>query len=141
MRNDTRKHFNNFAAQVAKLNGVPDATQKFAVDPTIQQRLEKRIQESSDFLSRINMVGVDELKLEAFLEVARAHPGRIEPGDHPMGFFDVGKFGAEPLGEIAVPFTRARRANGTDENRGTADSRLPRLRAMSWRSIDLFSTR
>ena len=64
MRNDTRKHFNNFAAQVAKLNGVPDATQKFAVDPTIQQRLEKRIQESSDFLSRINMVGVDELKGE-----------------------------------------------------------------------------
>ncbi|SES09551.1 phage major capsid protein, P2 family [Vreelandella subterranea] len=64
MRNDTRKHFNNFASQVAKLNGVPDATQKFAVDPTIQQRLEKRIQESSDFLSRINMVGVDELKGE-----------------------------------------------------------------------------
>lgn len=64
MRNDTRTHFNNFAAQVAKLNGVPDATQKFAVDPTIQQRLEKRIQESSDFLSRINMVGVDELKGE-----------------------------------------------------------------------------
>ncbi|WP_336268815.1 phage major capsid protein, P2 family [Vreelandella arctica] len=64
MRNDTRSHFNNFAAKVAKLNGVPDATQKFAVDPTIQQRLEKRIQESSDFLSRINMVGVDELKGE-----------------------------------------------------------------------------
>jgi P2 family phage major capsid protein len=64
MRNDTRTHFNSFAAQVAKLNGVPDATQKFAVDPTIQQRLEKRIQESSDFLSRINMVGVDELKGE-----------------------------------------------------------------------------
>lgn len=64
MRNDTRTHFNNFAAQVAKLNGVPDATQKFAVDPTIQQRLEKRIQESSDFLSRINIVGVDELKGE-----------------------------------------------------------------------------
>lgn len=64
MRNDTRTHFNSFAAQVAKLNGVPDATQKFAVDPTIQQRLEKRIQESSDFLSRINIVGVDELKGE-----------------------------------------------------------------------------
>ncbi|QNU62241.1 phage major capsid protein, P2 family [Vreelandella titanicae] len=64
MRNDTRTHFNNFSAQVAKLNGVPDATQKFAVDPTIQQRLEKRIQESSDFLSRINIVGVDELKGE-----------------------------------------------------------------------------
>lgn len=64
MRNDTRIHFNQFAAQVAKLNGVPDATQKFAVDPTIQQRLEKRIQESSDFLNRVNMIGVDELKGE-----------------------------------------------------------------------------
>lgn len=64
MRNDTRVLFNQFTAQVAKLNGVPDATQKFAVDPSIQQRLEKRIQESSDFLSRINMIGVDELKGE-----------------------------------------------------------------------------
>ena len=64
MRNDTRKSFTQFASQVAKLNGVPDATQKFAVDPSIQQRLEKRIQESSDFLSRINMIGVDELKGE-----------------------------------------------------------------------------
>lgn len=64
MRNDTRTLFNAFAAQVAKLNGVPDATQKFAVEPTIQQRLEKRIQESSDFLNRINMIGVDELKGE-----------------------------------------------------------------------------
>ncbi|MCI0508599.1 P2 family phage major capsid protein [Chromohalobacter marismortui] len=64
MRNDTRILFNQFADQVAKLNGVPDATQKFAVDPTIQQRLEKRIQESSDFLNRVNMIGVDELKGE-----------------------------------------------------------------------------
>ncbi|OHV11211.1 phage major capsid protein, P2 family [Kushneria phosphatilytica] len=64
MRNETRILFNKFASQVATLNGVPDATQKFAVEPTIQQRLEKRIQESSDFLSRINMIGVDELKGE-----------------------------------------------------------------------------
>lgn len=64
MRNDTRILFNQFATQVAKLNGVPDATQKFAVDPSVQQRLEKRIQESSDFLRRINMIGVDELKGE-----------------------------------------------------------------------------
>ena len=64
MRNDTRILFNQFASQVAKLNGVPEATQKFAVDPSVQQRLEKRIQESSDFLGRINMIGVDELKGE-----------------------------------------------------------------------------
>lgn len=64
MRNDTRILFNQFTTQVARLNGVPDATRKFAVDPSVQQRLEKRIQESSDFLSRINMIGVDELKGE-----------------------------------------------------------------------------
>lgn len=64
MRNDTRLLFNQFATQVAKLNGVPNATQKFAVDPSVQQRLEKRIQESSDFLTRVNMIGVDELKGE-----------------------------------------------------------------------------
>ncbi|WP_110717289.1 phage major capsid protein, P2 family [Salinicola acroporae] len=64
MRNDSRILFNQFAAQVAKLNGVPDATQKFAVEPSVQQRLEKRIQESSDFLRRINIIGVDELKGE-----------------------------------------------------------------------------
>lgn len=64
MRNDTRIHFNQFAAQVAKLNGIEDATHKFAVEPSVQQRLEKRIQESSDFLNRINMIGVDELKGE-----------------------------------------------------------------------------
>ncbi|SDK68351.1 phage major capsid protein, P2 family [Billgrantia gudaonensis] len=64
MRNDTRTVFNQFAAQVASLNGVPDATQMFTVEPTIQQRLEKRIQESSDFLNRVNVIGVDELKGE-----------------------------------------------------------------------------
>lgn len=64
MRNDTRILFNQFASQVAKLNGVQAASQKFAVDPSVQQRLEKRIQESSDFLGRINMIGVDELKGE-----------------------------------------------------------------------------
>lgn len=64
MRNDTRILFSQFAAKVAKLNGVPDATQKFAVNPSVQQKLEKRIQESSDFLTRVNMIGVDELKGE-----------------------------------------------------------------------------
>ena len=60
MRNDTRLAFNDFVHQIAQLNGVPDATVKFSVAPSIQQKLETRIMESSDFLSKINMVPVVE---------------------------------------------------------------------------------
>lgn len=64
MRTQTRLAFNALTAQIASLNGVPSATEKFSVDPTIQQTLESRMQESSDFLGRINMVGVLEQKGE-----------------------------------------------------------------------------
>lgn len=60
MKKDTRLKFNKLAAHIAQLNGVPLATEKFSVDPTIQQKLEAAIQESSDFLKMINLVGVDE---------------------------------------------------------------------------------
>ncbi len=60
MRNETRTAFNAFMQTLASLNGVPSASVKFAVSPSIQQKLESRIQESSDFLQRINLVGVTE---------------------------------------------------------------------------------
>ena len=60
MLKETRIAFNQYAAQVAKLNGVEDAMEKFAVEPTVQQRLETKIQESSEFLSKINVIGVKE---------------------------------------------------------------------------------
>lgn len=60
MRNDTRLVFNAYMAAIATLSGVPDASAKFTVDPSVQQTLETHIQESSDFLSRINIIGVDE---------------------------------------------------------------------------------
>lgn len=60
MRNETRLHFNAFTAQIAQLNGVPSACEKFTVSPSVQQTLETKIQESTDFLTRINMVGVAE---------------------------------------------------------------------------------
>lgn len=59
MRNETRIAFNAFVQAVAELNGVPDARTKFAVSPSVQQTLESRIQQSSEFLKRINVVGVD----------------------------------------------------------------------------------
>lgn len=64
MRNDTRVLFNAYLAQLAALNSVPDATKKFTVTPSVQQTLETKIQESSAFLSKINIVPVSEQKGE-----------------------------------------------------------------------------
>lgn len=60
MRNNTRVLFTAFVSQIALLNAVPDATVPFTVTPEIEQKLEAKIQESSDFLSRINMITVAE---------------------------------------------------------------------------------
>lgn len=59
MRNDTREKFSAYMQQVASLNGVASASVPFSVAPSVQQKLEQRMQESSAFLSAINMVGVD----------------------------------------------------------------------------------
>jgi P2 family phage major capsid protein len=47
-------------AQIATLNGVSDVTKSFSVQPSVQQTIETRMQESSEFLGQINIVGVDE---------------------------------------------------------------------------------
>lgn len=60
MRNNTRLLYTALLAQIASLNGVASATEKFNVDPTIQQKLETRMQESSGFLKSINIMGVTE---------------------------------------------------------------------------------
>lgn len=60
MRNDTRTHFNAYLGGLAALNQVESVTQAFNVQPAVQQTLETKIQESSDFLSKINMPGVTE---------------------------------------------------------------------------------
>lgn len=64
MRNETRILFNAYLEQIAKLNGVPDASVKFTTAPSVQQTLESKIQESSDFLTKINIIGVTEQKGE-----------------------------------------------------------------------------
>ncbi|MDM5086274.1 phage major capsid protein, P2 family [Aeromonas rivipollensis] len=62
MRNETRQKFNEFTGQVAKLNAITSAMVKFNVQPSVQQTLETKMQESVAFLSMINMVPVDDLK-------------------------------------------------------------------------------
>ncbi len=64
MKKDTRKAYEQYAAQIAKLNDTADVAAKFTVEPTVQQRLETKIQESSAFLGRINILPVTELEGE-----------------------------------------------------------------------------
>lgn len=60
MRNETRIALNKYTAAIAQLSGVESAAVKFNVAPTVQQKLENRIQLSSNFLERINIVPVTE---------------------------------------------------------------------------------
>ena len=64
MKNDTRLAYNGYLAQQVKLNAVPSATESFTVAPSVQQRLETKIQESSAFLKRINIIGVRDMQGE-----------------------------------------------------------------------------
>lgn len=62
MKNQTRVHLNGYIERLAALNGVdPGAVvSKFTATPSVQQTLENKIQESSQFLQSINVYGVDE---------------------------------------------------------------------------------
>lgn len=73
MKNTTRQAFNAYLNQLASLNGVEDATQKFAVEPSVTQKLQDRMRESTVFLQLINMIIVDEMKGET-LGLDVAHP-------------------------------------------------------------------
>lgn len=60
MKFATRKLFTACMVELAILNSVSDVNYKFSVDPSVQQKLETKIQQSSDLLSRINIYTVDE---------------------------------------------------------------------------------
>lgn len=62
MRNETRSAYASLLSQISKLNAVADATKNFTVTPSVQQTLEAKIQESSDFLSKINMSPVTDMQ-------------------------------------------------------------------------------
>ena len=89
MRNVTRALFTAFLANVAVLNEVAAATDKFNVAPAVQQRVEQRLQESSEFLKLINIITVTEqsgqvLGLDAFPHASRTNTGaghRRQPTD------------------------------------------------------------
>ena len=65
MKNKTRQQFNGYLANQAMLNGVPNATEQYTVEPAVQQKIEQHIQESSEFLRKINITPVTDQKGEA----------------------------------------------------------------------------
>mgnify|MGYP003387500627 CR=1 FL=1 len=84
MRNDTRIAFTNYTAQIARLNGVADATKTFVAAPSVQQVLEDRIQESSDFLRQINMYPVTEQEGEKIgMSISGTIAGRTNTANNP----------------------------------------------------------
>jgi P2 family phage major capsid protein len=64
MRNESRQVYNQYLARVALLSGInaADVTKTFSVEPSVQQKLETAMQESSAFLGKINITPVDELQ-------------------------------------------------------------------------------
>ncbi|NMM75569.1 phage major capsid protein, P2 family [Rhodococcus sp. SRB_17] len=79
MKNETRKHYGAYLAQLAAINGVASAAEKFTVAPSIQQKLESSMQESSAFLQLINVVGVEEQSGESLgLGISGTIAGRTD---------------------------------------------------------------
>ncbi|WP_447555703.1 phage major capsid protein, P2 family [Vreelandella sp. EE22] len=105
MRNDTRKAFNAFKSQLAQLNGVENTSEQFNVTPGVQQTLETRMQESSEFLSRINMVGVDEIKGQKVgLGVSGPIAGRTNVEQKDRQTRDVAELTAESYECVSTEF-------------------------------------
>lgn len=62
MKNNTRFKLNAYMSVLAEINNInlSALNSKFTVEPSVAQTLETKIQESSDFLTRINIVPVAE---------------------------------------------------------------------------------
>lgn len=66
---NTRTCLDNYFARQAQINNVSVSTltKRFSVDPAVQQRLENASMQSSEFLNRINVIGVNDQEGEKVL--------------------------------------------------------------------------
>ncbi|QKV52394.1 phage major capsid protein, P2 family [Comamonas antarctica] len=97
MRNDSRRVFNTYMARVAELNGIDlaDTDKSFAVIPSVQQKLETAMQESSEFLSKINVIPVTEQQGEKLgLSLSGPSAGRTNTADKERKTRDLTALGA-----------------------------------------------
>ena len=81
MKTATRALFTAYVSQIALVNGISaaDATTKFAIAPTVEQKLEGRLRASSEFLQQINVIPVTEQEGEVLgIGVSRSLAGRTD---------------------------------------------------------------
>jgi len=62
MNANALKRFETLKGLLGKAYGIADVSRQFAVEPSVEQRLQDKIVANSDFLQRINVVPVTELK-------------------------------------------------------------------------------
>lgn len=67
MKNETRKIFNKMCSDMGRTYGVDQVDRHFAATPSVEQKLNDKVVETSDVLQRINVVPVDEIKGEKIL--------------------------------------------------------------------------
>ena len=100
MQNATRLAFNAYVSQIALVNGIANATTKFAVAPSVEQKLEEVIKQNSDFLQQIEIVPViEQTGQKVGVGVTRSLAGRTNtaggtrrtPGD-PTDTSDLGTY-------------------------------------------------
>ena len=60
MKKQTRQVFSQYETRLGQLNDTDSVAKTFSVAPSVQQKLETKMQESSEFLSKINIMGVVE---------------------------------------------------------------------------------
>lgn len=58
MQELTKKRYHEYVTEVAKQNGINDATEMFSVNPTATQRIIEMMRESNWFLGKVNIVSV-----------------------------------------------------------------------------------
>lgn len=130
MRNETRELFTQYTDRVGEMNGVANVEKKFAVDPSVSQTLEVKAQESSAFLTSINVYPVDELAGEA---VGITSGGMIASRtDTKGGDGSVRRQPRDPSGLVSAKYLLAKT---------NFDTFLSYAKLDTWAKFDDFATR
>ena len=82
MKKQTRQVFGRYETRLGQLNDTDNVAKTFSVTPSVQQKLETKMQESSEFLSKVNIIGVGEQEGEKLgLGVSGPIAGRTNTKD------------------------------------------------------------
>lgn len=106
------KQYAELQAAIAVSYGVPEPTQMFAVEASIAQELNDAITARSDFLEKINVIGVTEIKGEkVFIGVSGPVTGRTNTKDNDREPRDVSKLDSDKYelfateSDVALPYS------------------------------------